>query len=162
MKVFSDVITGDELASDAYPMQENGPFFEIDGQVITVGGEGADIGGGGEGEEVDDNTEQKINVVHSFNLQPTSFDKKSYMVYLKGYMKAVENHLKESDPARVDGFKAEAQEHVKKVIANFKDYEFFTGESMNPDGQVVLLNYREDGITPYFTLWKDGLKSQKI
>ena len=162
-------------------MQENGPFFEIDGQVITVGGEGADIGGGGEGEEVDDNTEQKINVVHSFNLQQTSFDKKSYLVYLKGYMKAVENHLKESDPARVDGFKAEAQEHVKKVIANFKDYEFFTGESMNPDGQVVLLNYREDGITwvsaesatkieyvlltlcsPFFTLWKDGLKGQKI
>lgn len=162
-------------------MQENGPFFEIDGQMITVGGEGADIGGGGEGEEVDDNTEQKINVVHSFNLQSTSFDKKSYLVYLKGYMKAVENHLKETNPERVEGFKAEAQEYAKKVVANFKDYEFFTGESMNPDGQVVLLNYREDGITwvsalsaikivyvfltpysPYFTLWKDGLKSQKI
>jgi len=47
-------------------------------------------------------------------------------------------------------------------VANFKDYEFYTGESMNPDGMVALLNYREDGITPYFTFWKDGLKEVKL
>ena len=37
-----------------------------------------------------------------------------------------------------------------------------TGESMNPDGMVTLLNYREDGVTPYFVFWKDGLKEEKI
>ena len=41
---------------------------------------------------------------------------------------------------------------VYNPVANFKDYEFYTGESMNPDGMVVLLNYREDGTTPYLTL----------
>ena len=50
----------------------------------------------------------------------------------------------------------------QEIVANFKDYEFFTGESMNPDGMVVLLNYREDGVTPYVTLWKHGLKSTKV
>ena len=30
----------------------------------------------------------------------------------------------------------------KKVIGNFNDYEFYTGESMNPDGMIALLNYR--------------------
>lgn len=25
---------------------------------------------------------------------------------------------------------------------------------------VALLNYREDGVTPYFTMWKDGLKGE--
>ena len=39
---------------------------------------------------------------------------------------------------------------------------FYTGESMNPDGMVALLNYREDGVTPYFVFWKDGLKEEKI
>lgn len=28
--------------------------------------------------------------------------------------------------------------------------------------RVVLLNYREDGITPYVTLWKHGLKEMKV
>ena len=36
-----------------------------------------------------------------------------------------------------------------RVLGNFKDYEFYTGESMNPDGMIALLNYREDGSTPF-------------
>jgi len=33
---------------------------------------------------------------------------------------------------------------------------------MNPEGMVALLNYRADGVTPYFTFWKDGLKEVKL
>lgn len=77
-------------------------------------------------------------------------------------MKSIEKHLKETNPDRVDGFKAEAQAGAKELLGKFKDLEFFMGESFSPDGQIALLNYREDGVTPYFTLWKDGLKSQKI
>ena len=33
---------------------------------------------------------------------------------------------------------------------------------MNPDGMVALLNYREDGVTPYFVLIKHGLKEVKV
>lgn len=77
-------------------------------------------------------------------------------------MKNVIEHLKANNPERIDGFKAEAQAGLKELLSKFGDLEFFMGESMSPDGQVALLNYREDGITPYFTLWKDGLKGQKI
>lgn len=28
--------------------------------------------------------------------------------------------------------------------------------------RVILLNYREDGVTPYVTLWKHGLKATKV
>lgn len=28
--------------------------------------------------------------------------------------------------------------------------------------RVVLLNYREDGITPYVAIWKHGLKEMKV
>jgi hypothetical protein len=42
------------------------------------------------------------------------------------------------------------------------DYQFYTGEGFNQDGLIALLNYREDGITPYFTLFKDGLKEEKV
>lgn len=49
-----------------------------------------------------------------------------------------------------------------RVLGGFKDYEFYTGESMNPDGMIALLNYRPDGTTPFFTFWKDGLKATKL
>ena len=77
-------------------------------------------------------------------------------------MKAVKAKLQEKNPDRVTAFEKGAQAYAKKIVANFKDFEFYTGENMNPDGMVALLNYREDGVTPYFTFWKDGLKEQKL
>lgn len=54
-----------------------------------------------------------------------------------GYMKAVKAALQEAgkDEAEVKAFEQGAQKFVKeKILANFKDWEFYTGESMNPDG----------------------------
>ena len=52
--------------------------------------------------------------------------------------------------------------YAKKIVASFKDWEFYTGESMDPDGMIVLLNYRDDGITPYVVVWKHGLSEMKV
>ncbi|KAG0248599.1 hypothetical protein DFQ27_000791, partial [Actinomortierella ambigua] len=109
-----------------------------------------------EGEDGQDN--QVPNVVHFFHLQKTSYDKKSYSTYLSGYTKAIEAKLKETNPGRVEGFKRGAVALGKKVLSNFKDFEFYLGESKNGDAMVVLLNYRSDGTTPYLTAFKDGLK----
>jgi hypothetical protein len=32
---------------------------------------------------------------------------------------------------------------------------------MDPEAMVVLKVYKEDGITPYFLVWKDGIKEEK-
>jgi hypothetical protein len=105
---------------------------------------------------------QVNNVVYSFRLQETSFDKKSFMTYIKGYMKEISKRLQESNPDRVGAFQKGAQTFVKKILENFKDYEFYVGESMNPEGMVALLNYREDGVTPFLTYFKDGLTQEKL
>lgn len=77
-------------------------------------------------------------------------------------MKVLKKHLEANDPSRVDIFTKGIQPVVKKIVSNFGDYQFFTGESMDPDGMVVLMNYREDGITPYFIVFKDGCKEEKV
>ena len=64
------------------------------------------------------------NVVHSFRLQSTQFDKKSYLTYLKGYMKSIKAKLQETNPDQVDEFEKGAQNFAKKIVGNFKDYEF--------------------------------------
>ncbi|KAI9230608.1 MAG: translationally controlled tumor-associated [Piptocephalis tieghemiana] len=168
MLLFCDVISGDEMVSDAYPIKDvNSAVMEIDCALVQVkSGGDVDIGANPSAEEaaedLEEGSETVNNVVYSFRLQSTSFDKKGYMAYIKGYMKKLAKHLEENNPERVEPFKKEATEFVKKVVSNFSDYEFYTGESMDPDGMVALLNYREDGITPYFTLFRDGLKQQKL
>lgn len=47
------------------------------------------------------------------------------------------------------------------VIIKFIGVHSVTGESQNPDGQVALLDYREDGVTPYMLFFKDGIKEEK-
>lgn len=57
-------------------------------------------------------------------------------------MKAVKTKLAEEKPDRVEAFEKGAAAYAKKIVADFKNFEFFTGESMDIDGMVVLLNYR--------------------
>jgi hypothetical protein len=165
MLLYEDILTGDEICSDAFPIKEVDEIvYEVDCQMITTkAGADVDIGANPSAEEQEESLEEGAttvnNVVHSFRLHQTSFDKKSYLTYLKGYMKAVKAKLPED---RVEGFEKGAQAYAKKIVANFKDYEFYIGESMNPDGMVALLNYREDGVTPFFTIWKHGLKETKL
>ena len=51
-------------------------------------------------------------------------------------MKAVKKFLQDSGKSEEDikDFETKAQTFAKKIIGNFKDWEFYTGESMNPDG----------------------------
>lgn len=168
MKIFSDIFSGDELLSDAYDVKEvDGVIFEADCQNIQVrSGADVDIGANpsaeGMEEEAEDGVETVNNVVYSFRLQQTAFDKKSFLTYIKGYMKAVKAKLAETDPEQVEVFEKGATTYVKKVVGSFKDWEFFTGESMDPDAMIVLMNYREDGETPFVAIWKHGVKIEKV
>ncbi|KEY67327.1 hypothetical protein S7711_04578 [Stachybotrys chartarum IBT 7711] len=170
MIIFKDIITDDEIISDSYDLKlVDNIVYEADCAMITEGGVEIDIGANASAEEADEaleDTAVKVNnIVHSFRLQSTSFDKKGYLTYLKGYMKAVKAALQERNaPAEeITAFEKGAQAYVKeKLLPNFKDFEFYTGESMNPDGMVALLNYRDDGVTPYIVVWKHGLKEMKV
>ncbi|EFQ27121.1 hypothetical protein CGRA01v4_07568 [Colletotrichum graminicola] len=170
MIIYKDIITDDEIISDSYDLKDiDGIVYEADCAMITEGAVQIDTGANASAEEADEgveDTEVKVNnIVHSFRLQSTQFDKKGYLTYLKGYMKAVKTALQEKGaPAeKITAFEKGAQAYVKeKLLPNFKDFEFYTGESMNPDGMVVLLNYREDGVTPYIIVWQHGLTEMKV
>ncbi|RGP63076.1 translationally-controlled tumor [Fusarium sporotrichioides] len=170
MLIFKDILNDDELISDSYDLKEvGGIVYEADCAMIEEGGVEVDIGANASAEEAaEDLDDQKVkvnNIVNSFRLQSTTFDKKSYLAYLKGYMKAIKTKLTEQNASaeEIKAFETGAQTFVKNtILPNFKDFEFFTGESMDPDGMVVLLNYREDGVTPYTIFWKHGLKEMKV
>jgi hypothetical protein len=51
-------------------------------------------------------------------------------------MKKVKEALKAKGASdeTVDEFQKGASAFAKKIVANFKDYDFYIGESMDPDG----------------------------
>lgn len=170
MIIYRDIISNDEMFSDIYIIKEScgGLCFEVEGKMVTRVEGGIDdalIGGNASAECPDEGTDSTsvsgVDIVLNHKLQETGFTKESYKQYIKDYMKAIKAKLDESHPDRVKPFMTGAAEKIKAILGNFKNYQFFTGESMNPEGMVCLLDFREDGITPYLTFFKDGLEIEK-
>ncbi len=127
---------------------------------MTLSNDGANIPG--EEGEVDDPANVQVNnVVHSARLQKTEFTKKQYMIYIKGYMKRVLDHLKANKPERAAVFQSAAANYIKGVLAKFEDYEFYSGESCDFEAAIVLAIYRGEALTPTFIFFKDGLVEEK-
>ncbi|XP_040057534.1 translationally-controlled tumor protein homolog [Gasterosteus aculeatus] len=170
MIIYKCVISNDEMFSDSFKIIESddGIFYEVEGKMVTrtEGFDDSLIGANASAEEASEGTDTSstsgIDIVLNHNLQETPpYDKKMYLAYIKDYVKAIKAHLEEHNPDRVAAFVAEIQKGVKKIVSNLKEYRFYLGESMNGDGMVGLLDYREDGITPYMLFFKDGLIVEK-
>lgn len=166
-------VAGDELGADSYPLKlVDGLYYELEGKSIQIknGIDESLIGGNAsenpeeedKGDGADDGAVSGINVVLAHKLVETSFDKASYTAYIKGYMKSVKEHLEKNNPDRVEAFTKGMPAVVKMILGNFSNWQFFQGEGMNPDSMVILMNYREDGVTPYFIIFKDGIREEKV
>lgn len=136
-----DIITGDELISDSFDLKEvDDIVYEADCRNITLGAVEVNTGANASAEEAAEDTEDGaqtvLDVVHSFRLTNTQFDKKAYLSHLKTYMKKVKETMKANgaDDEAVAAFEKGAGAYAKKIISNFKDYDFYIGESMDPDG----------------------------
>lgn len=166
------MFTGDEMFSDTYKMKlVDNVLYEVYGKVVTRKAGQIDIAGfNPSAEEADEGTDEAVesgvDVVLNHRLQETyAFgDKKSYTLYLKDYMKKLVAKLEENSPDQVEVFKTNMNKVMKDILGRFKDLQFFTGESMDIDGLVALMEYRDiDGDSvPVLMFFKHGLDEEKF
>ena len=80
------------------------------------------------------------------------------------YLKKVVEKMKERGDSeeKIKEFQSSAPAAVKKILGNYDNYDIYMGESMEEDSMYVLVDYREDGVTPYATFWKYGLEEYKV
>lgn len=169
MIIYRDIISNDEMFSDIYKITEsaNGLFVYIEGKSVTRK-EGFDdnlIGANASAEEVmEDNevpTVTGVDIVLNHKLVEVTFTKDTYKDYLKKYMKEIKKRLSETNPTRVGGFTEAAAKEVKNLLKNFDNFQFYTGENMDVNGAVGLLDYRATDDVPIMTFFKDGLEIEK-
>lgn len=172
MRIYKDIFTGDEMFSDTYKIKLiDDVLYEVYGKLVTrKAGEVRIDGFNPSAEEADEGTEEGVesgvDVVLNHRLAETyAFgDKKSYTLYLKDFMKKLVAKLEEKSPDQVDVFKTNMNKVMKDILGRFKELQFFTGESMDIDGLVGLMEYREiDGVsTPVLMFFKHGLEEEKF
>jgi len=171
MRIYKDIITGDEMFSDSYKMKlVDNVIYEVTGSLVKRSTDfelsGANPSAEEAAEATDAIVEQGVDVVLNHRLCETyAFnDKKSYTLYLKDYMKKIITQLTETKPDEVDTFKNNINKQMKDILGRFKELQFFTGESMDCDGMVAMCEYREiDGTQkPVFMFFKHGLLEEKF
>lgn len=171
MIIYEDIFTGNEIFSDAYPCKLIDDFvWEAEGMNIVIDNsiDDAAIGGNASAEDAseggaDDSKETAINLVYAFKLKKYELDKKAYTAHIKGYGKKLVEKMKANGATdeEMDAFKAKMAKKCGEIVKNFKDYDVYIHEDYNEDGMLPLLNYREDGTTPYFTYFAAGVKGCK-
>lgn len=72
--------------------------------------------------------------------------------------------LTETHPDQVEVFKTNTNSVMKDILGRFKELQFFTGESMDCDGMIAMMEYRDiDGVsTPILMCLKHGLEEEKF
>lgn len=165
MIIFKDILTEEELLSDSYDMKEvqDGFFYEVEGKWVEVGDVDVDIGAnpsaeGGDEEGVESTSRKVVDIIDAFRLQETSYDKKSFMAYVKPWLQKV---LAKLPADQQEEFKAKSQPALKFLVGKVKELQFFTSESMDPEATMVYAYYPEGSSSPTFLYPKYALVEQK-
>ncbi|KAL4869815.1 hypothetical protein BDV12DRAFT_167274 [Aspergillus spectabilis] len=178
MIIYKDIISGDEVLADTFNLKtvdnifyecdcrkylkKKNEDFELEGANPSAEG-GDDEGGEGEETMVHD-IEDQFRLVWLKTEEGLKPSKDAFKGHLKTYMKKVLNKLQEKGASAetINEFKSNAPAAVKKILANYDNYDVLMGQSMDGDAMHVLIDFREDGVTPYATLWKHGLEEMKV
>ncbi|PKY09264.1 TCTP family protein [Aspergillus campestris IBT 28561] len=179
MIIYTDIVSGDEVLSDTFNIKEvDGIFYECDcRKYLKKGGEDFQLEGanpsaedaaddeGGEGEAVMvHDIEDQFRLVWLKSEEGMKPSKDAFKSHLKTYMKKVLTKLTEKGaPAEtIDAFKKGAPAGVKKILSNYDNYDVLMGTSMDGDAMHILIDFRDDGVTPFALLWKHGLEEVKV
>ena len=176
MKIFKDIVGGDEMLSDTFQLtlayedaiikvqSKNRPKDKLHTDIETEPVEGEQPQAQGS-----EPVEMVLDVVANSELKQVNMSKKEFMAYIKDYFKKVIAYLEENGKSdRVDGFKKGAQEFIKFIVPKFDDIELYTGANgENDEGDIVgaiCIAYweKDDAPGPMFYFFKDGLKEEAV
>ncbi|XP_015906873.1 translationally-controlled tumor protein homolog [Parasteatoda tepidariorum] len=173
MIIFKDLITGDEMFTDSskYKVVDD-CIYEVECRHVSRKQGDIQLDGANPSQEetdegTDESVESGLDLVLNQRLVETGFTKNDFKSYLKLYTKTLQDKWKENEMSddQIADAKAKFTTAVKKILPKIGDYQFFMGESSNPDGLIALLEYREKpggDETPIMIFFKHGLEEEKV
>ena len=170
MKLFKDLISGDELTSDSYrciyPEEFNGACMKQKAKYRQKKGDQIIIASDEEPED-DPDVETVVDIVDGAELMEVTLKKKDVVTWAKAYLKAVEEKLKEQGKDdRVPEFKKGATALFKMIIGKFDEMQIFSGRngfSLDPVSALCFAYQEEqEDEGPTFLFFADGLCEEKL
>jgi hypothetical protein len=178
MLVYTDLLSGDELLSDAFSLKQ---VMDADGtpveglmycesKMVQKGGDAVDIGCGGAfgGDDpdagADDTVETVNNVIDRFGYTETQIGSASdFKGWIKDYMNAIRQKKRDAgvDKEKIKEFMACAPKIATYFLKRFSDVQFYLGPSFSPESMVFSI-YEDGDTTPRFYYIMDGMVANKF
>lgn len=154
MLVYRDIITGDQILSDAFPLkqvidEENNVvegLMYCESQNIQVGGKTVN------------------NVIHSFQYNRTQVGSiADFKSWIKEYMNGVRIKLRQSGKPKeeIQAFMGQAPNIAIFLLKKFNSLQFYLGSSLNPQSMVYSL-CADGATTPCFYFIMGALVQENI
>jgi len=150
-KIYKDAFSGDELFSDAYPIEEVGAFYHVIGKESANG----------------------IDIVldHDLVLIP-DLSENEYMAYFEEYSEKIAKEIALSSFSgstrnyrnrnRIyrNRLKSLNNQNNQFLGEHFNDLNFYMGKSEDKNAMILILDYKmfKGEERPYFIVWKQGIK----
>ena len=133
MKLFLDMLSGDELTSDVYrciyPEEYHGACMKQKAAYRQKKGDQVLIASDEEPED-DPDVETVVDIVDATELMEVQLKKKDVMTWAKAYLKGVEAKLKEDGKEeRVAEFKKGSTALFKFIISKFDEMQIYSGRN---------------------------------
>jgi len=178
MIIYKDIFSGDELASDAVPVQlVDDLIFEFKGKyVVRKEGDVVLAGSNPSAEDAtddgsDESVQRGVDIVlnHQLVEMPVYQSTSVFKDWLKEYVKKLVDRLKEDGLGEdeLKTFKSKIQGWASGLLKKerFSNLQFYSGAGENAsDGQLAIMEYRrvgEDDV-PYVMLVKQGCLVEKF
>lgn len=177
MRIFTDVLTGSEVLSDAMEMTDayDGCVHVVPSKLVDPGNvDDVDIGCGNEfgGAEENYGGEPVVkvnNVLHLFNLQVEPYsEKKEFQDDFKQIINKVKKDKIVGDDQITKNWSANGSivKLIKDVLADFDNWEFYTPEvSDDFEGEKMIIFakwHKDDDPGQHFYYIKDLMKETKV
>jgi len=170
MIIYRDILSGDELFTDAYPIKKvmNDVMFKVTAKRVnrTEKFDDALIGANASEEAPDEGGSEEscvmgVDVCLDNYLKCTSFDKKSYKTWVKDYIKSVQKKCKDEEIELDPSWQKNVTQAVMEILKEFDEYEWWQGEKTysGEDGMAFGLKY--DGTTPELFFFAAGVVEEK-
>lgn len=172
MIIYKDLLSGDELFSDAYrpKVSEDGVTYTFTTKMVSRKEGQIDdslIGGNASAEEQSEDLESVVvsglDVALAHSLIEKAFsDKKEFGSYLKNFFKELLTVIKAKYPEREEQFKKSSQEFAVTWMKKFSDLSFYIGASQSDNCLPLIVLWNDDGVSATVHVLKDGVLEEKF
>ena len=161
VKIYKCILTDKVMFADSFKREQvfDGYITKIKSKYIYVNDSDDVV----HEDDADETCERVLDIEKYYYLQKNQFKKKAFITYVQGYLGSLVKKLEEEGTPKdeIEKFKTGVGVFFKKVLTNFKEYDYYLNEDNDIKGACAFALWEGSDPAPTFYFVTRGFKEEK-